>query len=132
QAGSSVPEIALGNPEAMMQTSPGYMNAGSGVVLAFTYNTPREKTRSIVKEELLEPLNRNAIRLAKEVAKEHPTEEALVGGNISNTNLFDPEDAESKEKVRTMFAEMVKWCKEEGVDFINGETFYYYEEALIA
>ena len=31
-----------------------------------------------------------------------------------------------------MFAEMVKWSKEEGVDFINGETFYYYEEAKIA
>ena len=31
-----------------------------------------------------------------------------------------------------MFAEMVSWCKEEGVDFVNGETFYYHEEAVIA
>lgn len=31
-----------------------------------------------------------------------------------------------------MFREMVSWCKEEGVDFVNGETFYYHEEALIA
>ena len=31
-----------------------------------------------------------------------------------------------------MFAEMVHWCKDEGVDFIAGETFYYHEEALIA
>src|SRR5690625_6173801 len=81
--------------------------------------------RIIGKEDLLEPLNKNAIRLAKEVAKEHPTEEALVAGNISNTNIFDPEDPESKESVRNMFAEMVSWCKDEGVDFVNGETFYY-------
>ncbi|GGJ93926.1 hypothetical protein GCM10007063_15570 [Lentibacillus kapialis] len=132
QAGSFVPEVALDNPEALKQTYRDYMNAGSDVVLAFTYNAHREKMRIIGKEELLEPLNRNAIRLAREIAREHPTEEALVAGNISNTNLFDPEDEQSKERVRNIFAEMVTWCKEEGVDFINGETFYYHEEAQIA
>lgn len=132
QAGSFVPEIALDNPEALKQAYRDFMNAGSDIVLAFTYNAHREKMRIIGKEALLEPLNRNAIRLAKEVAKEHPVEEALVAGNISNTNIFDPEDLDSKTRVRSMFAEMVKWCKEEGVDFINGETFYYHEEALIA
>lgn len=132
QAGSFVPEVAIENPEALKQTYRDYMLAGSDVVLAFTYNAHREKMRIIGKEDLLEPLNRNAIRLAKEVAKEHPREEALVAGNISNTNVFDPEDEESKQQVREMFREMVSWCKEEGVDFVNGETFYYHEEALIA
>jgi betaine-homocysteine S-methyltransferase len=132
QAGSFVPEVALDNPQALQQAYRDYMNAGSDVVLAFTYNAHREKMRIIGKEDLLEPLNRNAIRLAKEVAKEHPTEEALVAGNVSNTNLFDPEDPKSKAKVRAMFAEMAKWCKEEGVDYNNGETFYYHEEAVIA
>lgn len=132
QAGSFVPEIALDNPQALKQAYRDYMNAGSDIVLAFTYNAHREKMRIIGKEELLEPLNRNAIRLAKEVAKENPKEEALVAGNISNTNIFDPEDPESKDKVRGIFAEMVEWCKEEGVDFVNGETFYYHEEAVIA
>ncbi|UCZ53482.1 homocysteine S-methyltransferase family protein [Bacillus shivajii] len=132
QAGSFVPEVAIDNPEALKQTYRDFMLAGSDVVLAFTYNAHREKMRIIGKEELLEPLNRNAIRLAKEVAKEHPVEEALVAGNISNTNIYDINDPESKEKVRAMFAEMVSWCKEEGVDFINGETFYFHEEAVIA
>src|SRR5690625_2685518 len=132
QAGSFVPEVAIDNPEALKQTYRDFMNAGSDIVLAFTYNAHREKMRIIGKEDLLEPLNKNAIRLAKEVAKEHSTEEALVAGNISNTNIFDPEDKKSKENVRNMFAEMVSWCKEEGVDFVNGETFYYHEEAVIA
>src|SRR5699024_4350273 len=132
QAGSFVPEVALDNPEALKQTYRDYMNAGSDVVLAFTYNAHREKMRIIGKEDLLEPLNRNASRLAKEVAKENEREEAIVAGNISNTNIFDANDPESKETVRNMFAEMASWCKDEGVDFINGETFYYHEEALIA
>ncbi|KGX86857.1 homocysteine S-methyltransferase family protein [Pontibacillus litoralis] len=132
QAGSFVPEVALDNPEALKQTYRDYMNAGSDVVLAFTYNAHREKMRIIGKEQLLEPLNRQAIRLAKEVAKEHPHEEALVAGNISNTNLFDPTDEHAKQTVRQIFREMVGWCKEEGVDFVNGETFYYFEEAQIA
>ncbi|KGX91281.1 homocysteine methyltransferase [Pontibacillus halophilus JSM 076056 = DSM 19796] len=132
QAGSFVPEVALDNPEALKQTYRDYMNAGSDVVLAFTYNAHREKMRIIGKEDYLEPLNRQAIRLAKEVAKENEEEEALVAGNISNTNVFDSDDQASKDLVRNMFDEMVGWCKEEGVDFINGETFYYYEEALIA
>src|SRR5699024_4691470 len=126
QAGSFVPEVALENPEALKQTYRDYMNSGSDVVLAFTYNAHREKMRIIGKDDLLEPLNRRAIQLAKEVAKEHPEEEALVAGNISNTNIFDDEDPESKESVRNMFAEMVSWCKDEGVDFVNGETFYYH------
>ncbi|WP_226577033.1 homocysteine S-methyltransferase family protein [Halobacillus litoralis] len=132
KAGSFVPEVALEAPEALKQTYRDFMKAGSDVVLAFTYNANREKMRLIGKEELLEPLNRAAVRIAKEVAQEHPTEEALVAGNISNTNLFDPADPASKELVRGMFAEMIGWCKEEGVDFVNGETFYYYEEAKIA
>ncbi|WP_416150697.1 homocysteine S-methyltransferase family protein [Salipaludibacillus sp. HK11] len=132
QAGSFVPEVALEHPDVLKQIYRDYMNAGSDVILAFTYNAHREKMRIIGKEDLLEPLNRSAIRLAKEVAKEHPIEEALVAGNISNTNIFDPQDPDSIAKVRSMFAEMVKWCKEEGVDFIHAETFYYHEEALIA
>lgn len=132
QAGSFVPEVALENPEALKQTYRDYMNAGSDVILAFTYNAHREKMRIIGKEDLLEPLNRRAIQLAKAVAKEHPDEEPLVAGNISNTNIFDHEDIQSKEQVRKIFREMVGWCKEEGVDYIQGETFYYHEEALIA
>ncbi|WP_100399191.1 homocysteine S-methyltransferase family protein [Bacillus sp. FJAT-44742] len=132
QAGSFVPEVALEHPEVLKQVYRDYMNAGSDVVLAFTYNAHREKMRIIGKEHLHEPLNRSAIRLAKEVAKEHPTEEALVAGNISNTNIFDSKDADSAEEVRSIFAEMATWCKEEGVDFINAETFYYHEEAVIA
>lgn len=132
QAGSAAPEVVLDNPGALKQTYRDFMNAGSDVIVAFTYNGNRERMRVIGHEHVLEELNRNAIRLAKEVAKEHPTEEPLVSSNISNTNLYDENNPESKETVRDIFREMVQWSKEEGVDFINGETFYYHHEAEIA
>src|SRR5690625_1260720 len=132
QAGSFVPEVALDNPEALKQTYRDFMNAGSDVVLAFTYNAHREKMRIIGKEDLMEPLNKNTNRWAKEVAKKHTTDLSLVASNNSNTNMFDPEDPESKKSVSNMFAEMVSWYKDEVVDFVNGETFYYHEESVIA
>src|SRR5690625_1903561 len=82
QSGSIVTKVVIDNHEALKQTNRDFMNARSDVVLEFIYNAQREKMRIIGKEDLLEPLNKNAIRLAKEVAKEHPTEEALVAGNI--------------------------------------------------
>jgi len=131
QAGSFVPEVALNNPEVLEEVHRDFVKTGSDIVQAFTYNGHREKMRIIGKEEKLESLNRSAIRVAKKVASDF-NDEPLVAGNVSNTNIFDPSDHSSKEKVRLMFSEMIGWCKEENVDMIIGETFYYLEEALLA
>jgi betaine-homocysteine S-methyltransferase len=90
--------------------------------------------RVIGKEELLEPLNRAALKIAKKVATNVPEgmEENLMAGNISNTNIWDPDSPESQKEVRSMFEEMVGWALEEGADMLIGETFYYTGEALCA
>jgi betaine-homocysteine S-methyltransferase len=56
----------------------------------------------------------------------------LFAGDICNTNVFDPEDEDSRRAVRMMFEEQVGWAVEAGVDFVIGETFSWAEEALIA
>jgi len=132
QAGSFVPEVALEHPLALKQLHRDFLWSGSDVVEAFTYNGHREKMRIIGKEDLLEPLNRQALQIAKETAKEWDGETPLIAGNISNTNIFNPSDEASKKEVRQMFQEMVTWAAEEGVDYVVGETFYYHEEASIA
>ncbi len=133
QAGTFVPEVALENPEALAQVHHEFLRAGSDTVLAFTYNGHREKMRIIGKEDKLEPLNRAALRTAKQVADAWDgPERPLVAGNISNTNVFDPNDPATYKEVRGMFEEMVAWAAEEGVDYIVGETFYFAEEAEIA
>jgi len=74
-------------------------------------------------------MNRTALELAKQVAAEG---DALVAGNICNTNAFLPGDKRSKKECRAMFEEQVGWAMDAGVDFIIGETFAFAEEALLA
>ena len=133
-SGEFVPELALDHPEALKNIHIDFQHAGSDVVEAFTYNGHREKMRVINKEDLLEPLNRQALKIAKEVA-DNPgegKEKNLMAGNISNTNIWDPSNKDKQNEVRSMFAEMVNWAADEGADFIIGETFYYAEEAYTA
>ena len=133
-AGEFVPEVALENPEALKTLHRDFQHAGSDVIQAFTYNAHREKMRIIDKEDLLEPLNRAALKIAKEVAGEieGDQEPNLVAGNISNSNIWNPDDKNSRRQVRKMFEEMIAWSTDEGVDFIIGETFYFAEEAFCA
>lgn len=129
-AGEFVPEVALEFPEALEMLHRDFQRAGSDIVEAFTYNGHREKMRIIGKEDLLEPLNRAALQIAKKVAQSKPGN--LMAGNISNTNIWNPEDREKQLEVRKMFDEMVGWAVEEGADIIIGETFYYAGEAYEA
>jgi betaine-homocysteine S-methyltransferase len=129
-AGEFVPEVALEHPDALRTLHVDFQRAGSDVVEAFTYNGHREKMRVIGKEDLLEPLNRAALEVAREVADQRQGE--LLAGNISNTNIWDPVDTARQAEVRGMFEEMVGWAVEGGADMIIGETFYYAGEALAA
>ena len=129
-AGEFVPEVALEFPEALKALHVDFQRAGSDIVEAFTYNGHREKMRVIGKEDLLEPLNRAALQIARDVADARPGD--LMAGNISNTNVWDPADPARQAEVRGMFEEMVGWAVEGGADLIIGETFYYAGEALAA
>jgi betaine-homocysteine S-methyltransferase len=121
--------VVLDHPELVKGLHREFVHAGSDVVEAFTYYAHREKLRILGKEDLLEPMNRQALALAKEVADESGT---LFAGDICNTNVFDPDDDDSIRAVRMMFEEQVGWAAEAGVDFVIGETFSWGEEALIA
>lgn len=133
-SGAFVPEVALENPEALRTLHKDFQHAGSDVVEAFTYNGHREKMRVIGKEALLEPLNRAALQIAREVAADVPEgcEPNLFAGNISNTNIWHPGQPDSRRQARQMFDEMCAWAADAGVDYIIGETFYYAEEAFCA
>ena len=84
-SGEFVPMVSLENPEALLNLHRDFQHAGSDIVQAFTYNGHREKMRVIGKEDLLEPLNRSALKIAKKVAVNTPkgTEPNLMAGNIS-------------------------------------------------
>jgi len=128
QAGAYVPEVVLEHPEVVAQLHRDFVHAGSDVTLAFTYYAHREKLRLIGKEDLLEPINRQALAIAGQVARETGT---LFAGGLSNTNVYAEDDA-SKRAVRAMFEEQVRWAVEAGVDYIIPENFSRLGEAQIA
>ena len=119
-AGEFVPMVALEHPEALENLHKDFQHAGSDIVQAFTYNGHREKMRVIDKEELLEPLNRAALKIAKKIA-DNPIdggEPNLMSGNISNSNIWEQDDKKSHIEVERMFNEMVEWAVDEGADLI--------------
>lgn len=132
QAGAFVPEVVLEHPEVVSQLHREFIRAGSDVVQAFTYYGHREKLRIIGKENLLEPLQKNALKIAKDARNEFKDLDLLVCGDVANTNVYDPRDKKTNIQCQKMFEEQVLWAKEAGVDFIVAETITWLEEAKMA
>ena len=133
-SGEFVPMVSLENPEALETLHKDFQHAGSDIVEAFTYNGHREKMKVIGKEELIEPLNRAALKIARKVAdlKSTGPKPNLMAGNISNSNIWNDKDKKTHLQVEKMFNEMIGWAVDEGADILIGETFYYAEEAYAA
>ena len=129
QAGAFVPEAVIDHPEVVEQVHRDFVHAGSDVVEAFTYYAHREKLRIIGREHQLEQMNRQALSIAKKVAAETGS---LFAGDICNTNVYDPADAESQKACRAIFEEQVGWAAAAGVDYVIAETFSYGAEARMA
>ena len=129
KAGPFVPEVVLDFPDAVRELHREFLRAGADVMVALTYYAHREKLRDVGREDDLEAMNRQAVRIAREVAREG---DALVAGNVCNTWAYDPDDPATKQTVRAMYAEQLGWAAEEGIDFVISETNDYLGEALIA
>jgi betaine-homocysteine S-methyltransferase len=129
KAGPYVPEVILDAPDALRQLHREFLRAGADVMVALTYYANREKLRDVGRGDDLEAMNRQAVRIANEIAREGG---ALVAGNICNTWSYDPASpAASGAVVRAQYEEQLGWAVEEGVDFVIAETNDYVGEALI-
>ena len=85
KSGPYVPEVVLDFPDAVRELHREFLRAGAEVMVAFTYYGHREKMRMIGREDDLEPLNRDALRIARQVADEGG---ALVAGKHLNTWVY--------------------------------------------
>ena len=129
KAGPYVPEVILDEPDALRQLHREFLRAGSDVMVALTYYAHREKLKDVGRDGDLEAMNRQAVRIANEIAAEGG---ALVAGNICNTWSYDPAEPDaSGAVVRGQYEEQLGWAVEEGVDFVIAETYDHLGEALI-
>jgi betaine-homocysteine S-methyltransferase len=98
-------------------------------MVALTYYAHRDKLADVGRAGELERMNRQAVRIAGEIAREG---DALVAGNICNTWSYDPANPEaSGAVVRAQYEEQLGWAVEEGIDFVVAETYDHVGEALI-
>jgi betaine-homocysteine S-methyltransferase len=129
QAGAFVPEVLFEHPEVVEQLHLDFVHAGSDVTQALTYYVHREKLRLIGREKDLAPMNRAALGIAKRVARRTGT---LFAGDISNTNIYHPNDPKAIREVEGIFEEQVGWAVEAGVDYFVAETLAWVGEAELA
>jgi betaine-homocysteine S-methyltransferase len=128
RAGPFTPEVVLEHPDAVRELHREFRAAGAEVLQALTFYASRDKLATVGLEGRLDELNREAVRIAREVAGD----EALVAGNLALTWLYDPQDRKSDDAVRAQFDEQLAGQVGEGVDFMIGETFSFLGEALLA
>jgi betaine-homocysteine S-methyltransferase len=129
KAGPFVPEVILDEPDALRQLHRELLRAGADVMVALTYYAHRDKLAAVGRADDLEAMNRQAVRIANEIAAEGG---ALVAGNICNTWAYDPREPEASGAiVRAQYEQQLGWAVEEGVDFVIAETNDYVGEALI-
>jgi betaine-homocysteine S-methyltransferase len=128
RAGPFTPEVALNNPESLLELHREFRDAGSEVLQALTFYASRDKLATVGMGERVEELNRAAVRIAKQAAGDR----CLVAGNLSLTWMYEPKDKAAADRVRKTFDEQLDVQVAEGVDFIIGETFSFLGEALLA
>ena len=127
-AGPFTPEVVLEHPTAVQEMHKEFIRAGSEVIQAFAFYASRDKLANVGYGDKVLDLNRQAVRIANEVAGD----DVLVTGNLSTTWSYKQGDADSREIARRQFEEQLRVQVDEGVDFIIGELFFDLEEALIA
>ena len=99
---------------------------------AFTYYGHREKLRIIGKEKLLEPLQKNALKIAKDARNEFKDLDLLVCGDVQIQIFTIQMIKKLILSVKKCLKNKLIWAKEAGVDFVVAETITWLEEAKIA
>jgi betaine-homocysteine S-methyltransferase len=129
QAGPFTPEVVIEHPEALAQLHREFLRAGAEVLQTMTFYASDDKLATVGLAGKVDEINRNAVRIAREVAAEG---DALVAGNLSLTWAYEPGDTASADHVRALFDRQLADQMDAGPpDLWIGETFSYSGEALL-
>jgi betaine-homocysteine S-methyltransferase len=128
QAGPFTPEVVIEHPDALAQLHREFLRAGVDVLQTMTFYASDDKLATVGLEGTVDEINRNAVRIAREVADEGG---ALVAGNLSLTWAYDPADPAAVDHTRALFDRQLQDQLDAGPpDFWIGETFGWLGEAL--
>src|SRR2546426_6299359 len=128
QAGPFTPEVVIEHPAAVRELHQEFLDAGAEVLQSLAFYASKEKLATTGFADRVGEINREAVRLARDVAGDR----ALVAANLSLTWMYDPKDGASSDKVRALFDEQLNAQLRESPDFVVAETFSWLREALLA
>jgi len=129
QAGPFTPEVVIESPDALAQLHREFLRAGAEVLQTMTFYASDDKLATVGLQGKVDEINRNAVRIAREVASEGS---ALVAGDLSLTWAYEPEEAASRDHARKLFDRQLQDQLDSGPpDFWIGETFSHLGEALL-
>lgn len=120
-------EINVSNPEQILEAHKRYIQAGADVIQTNTYAANKLKLEKYGLDHQVKRLNQAAVKIAKEAAHER----AYVVGTIGGIRRYQMDEWNLKE-VEEALSEQMNDLLEEGVDGLLLETFYDFEEALMA
>ena len=129
QAGPFTPEVVIEHPDALAELHREFLRAGADVLQTMTFYASADKLATVGLADKVDEINRNAVRIAREVASEG---DALVAGNLSLTWAYLPDDPSTADHVRSLFDGQLQDQMDAGPpDLWIGETFSYLGEALL-
>ncbi len=112
--------LNIKNPEAVEQVHKSYIDAGADIIITNTFNSNYMKLKGYNLEDYFVKINQNAVKIAKNVAKEN----AFVFGDIGPCGtLLEPFGNISFDDAYENFKKQAKILIENGVDGIILETF---------
>jgi betaine-homocysteine S-methyltransferase len=128
QAGPFTPEVTIEHPNALRALHEEFVHAGAEVLQVLGFYASENKLAQIGYANRLGEINRAAVRLAREAAKD----KALVAGDLCLTWKYKENDRAAADECSRLFDAQIEFQMSEGVDFWVAETFLHVGEALIA
>ncbi|RKD34180.1 homocysteine S-methyltransferase family protein [Thermohalobacter berrensis] len=114
-------KLNIEKPEIIKDIHRLYIEAGADVITTNTFGGNRIKLAEYGLEKVLKEINKNAVKIAKEAAKE---KNCLIAASIGPTGKFvEPMGELSFDHAYEIFKEQIKVLAKEGPDFIIFETF---------
>jgi betaine-homocysteine S-methyltransferase len=122
RAGPFTPEVALDNPEALLELHREFRDAGSEVLQSLTFYASRDKLATVGMGDRVEELNRAAVRIARQAAGTR----CIVAGTISLTWMYEPNDKPAADRVRKTSTEQLT-CRD-----LRGRGFHHRRDIFVA
>jgi 5-methyltetrahydrofolate--homocysteine methyltransferase len=128
-SGDCTEQWVLEHPAAITDLQRAYVDAGSDVITAPTFEANRFKLKNHGLEKKVAEINRRLVALSRAAADGR----AAVAGNMAPTGIFvEPFGDESFDGLCDIFREQAFALKDAGVDYIACETFMSLTEARAA